>query len=303
MVRKLSRIPCSRLLVVLLGFFLLQSLWGNSIFAQDVEDKMKLWFPISLGFKLTDKLSLSTSQSLAFKYKPFGMNFFSSGYGANYELSKSWDASASYALSWFPNGVEGHDMFHKFQTRLDYRHKVVGLRMKHSLRYEFYIPTLQKFQSRIRYGNKIYFDNNFLPFSMRPEITNEIYYYFGGVPVVTYDLEGNPVSFLSPDGLHRYRLTLGLRFKAAPGIWLTFNYRRQWEFNTGMNPKRELNVPQGPGTSPKLGFNNLSFFNLGLSHTFDLTKIVEKDKARRQARRDEKEAIRNGTIIEIKKKK
>ena len=210
----------------------------------DLDPGVKLWSPITLGFRFTDKFSASTNLTPAFKFAPFRLNFFASGLTLSYRINKSWGTSLAYSGTLFPTGNEGHTWFNKVQARVDYRHKFFNFKAKHSLRYEWYTPITRKFKSRIRYGFKVYFLNKILPLSMRPEITNEFYYFLGGVPLTYRDTEGNILAFQSPNGLHRYRLTIGLRIRAAKRLYFTLNFRRQWEFNTGLFPNREIAVPQ-----------------------------------------------------------
>ncbi len=150
--------------------------------------------------------------------------------------------------------------------------------MKNTIQAEKYFPRLQKFGARLVFTNKWTFHPGNWPLKMTPYIRNQLYYYQGGDPI-TYWLdeddieiseEGESEEFIrqAPNGLHRYRFTLGVRSKLSKELALSLFFMRQVEFNTGWAPYRELNVYNQSMTRIKRPFNNYSLIGISLNYTF-----------------------------------
>lgn len=258
--------------------------------AQDVPPGFKNWAGTGLNIRLNRETTIRVSQLTAFNTDPYGFQFTQGNASVSRNLGERWNLEGGYARSWFKS-KDQIKTYNRLFAEGDLKTTLGSVKMKHSLRGEWHFPQLRKYRFRFIYSNKVSMRFKELPGRPQPFIRQQLYYYLAGRNVTYYDVEneeefeegeegeeeeefegGESAGFLSQpaNGLHRYRLTLGVRFRLAKRLYATAFYAWQREFNTPFFPERHLNVPNQSGTKVQAPFNNYSLVGLSLNYTLKL---------------------------------
>lgn len=212
------------------------------------------------------------------------------------KFGKQWNMDVGMARSWFKTS-NGTKTYNRLFAEGDYKLKLGRVGMKQSLRGEWHFPQLRKYRFRFIYTNKVSMRFKQLPGRPQPFIRQQVFYYLAGKPVKYYAMgdegldeddedeeeedegeEGDFEEFQAGDliaeqaanGFHRYRFTLGVRFRLAKRLYGSVFYIWQREFNTPFFPERHLNVPNQSGTKTQAPFNNYSLVGFSLNYTLKL---------------------------------
>lgn len=255
--------------------------------AQDPPSTFKAWGASSLRLRISPKTSVTASQLSSFETRPGSLQFVQANLAFSRRLSDRWNLDFGFARSWFKSSNE----FKKYQrlfAEVDFRLRWGQLALKQSLRAEYHFPQLRKYRARLIYSNKLSYRFKELPLRPTPFIRQQVYWYQGGRPVTYFEdvegeegeefEEGEEAIEQAPNGLHRYRLTLGLRTRLAKYLYATVFYTWQREFNGPFAPYRQLNVPTESGRSVQAPFNNYSLIGLSLSYSIKLYKKRKNKK-------------------------
>ena len=248
--------------------------WG-----QDLSEDFKNWYIVNFNLRVSKKTTIKVSQLSSFDSKGYKMKFGQSSLSISNKLSKDWKIGGGYSFSLI-KGTSSSSVYHRAHANLTHGFKLGKFKFSNTLQFEKYFPKLQKFGSRLVVTNKVSYRNNNWPLKLSPYVKNQFYYYKGGKEITYWldefelmesqelDEEESENSIeQSPNGWHRYRITGGVRMKISKPIALSIFFTKQIEFNTGLSPYREINVPNQSGTSIKRKFNNYSLLGLSLTYT------------------------------------
>ena len=257
-------------LISLLILFLL----AQVIEAQDLSPDFKNWYITSINLKLSKKNAISISHLTSFNTNSYRLGFRQSSIIYTRKFNKHLSSAAGYNYNTI-KGSRRNTNYHRIQLALTHKVKMNHVSMQNKIQLEQFAPRLPKYMSRGIITNKWKYSNKKWPLRLSPYIKNQFFYYLGGQAITYQDEfineEGEEEELLitqAPNGWHRYRLTLGIRARLAKQLHASLFYTFQREFNTGLAPYRELNVPSISGTRTVLPFNNYSLLGISLAYTF-----------------------------------
>lgn len=255
------------------------SCFSNAVKAQDLAPGWKHWMFFNFGLKVHKKVKFTAGNMISLNPDPYRFSFSSHSFNQSYRLSKPVELVSGYSATYFPRGNEGRHVFHRLQLGAAFRHKIAGIRVKHKIRAQYYLPVVQKYTVRVVYQFKVYWYNKWMPMRGRPYMAHNLFYYIGGRPLVYYDPEGAIAAYQSPTGLHRYRISFGYAFKPIKNLSVTLFYNQQWEFNTGLFDNRGLNVIKPGDPDVRLPFNN--YWNYGATFSYSLSTYKKKKRKKK----------------------
>lgn len=237
--------------------------------AQDLPPGFKTWGRTALGVRVSPKTTFSVSQLTAFNQGPFQFQFLQANMGASRKIGDRWNIDAGYARSWFKSR-ESIKIYNRVFTEVDFKQKWGNFAMKNSLRAEYHFPSLRKWRTRYIYSNKISYRFRDLPMRPQPYLRNQLYWYQGGRDVSYFDEEsGELLAQQAPNGIHRYRLTAGIRMRLAKRLYGSVFYTWQKELNMPWQEFRGLNVENLNGNI-QAPFNNFSLIGFSIDYTLKL---------------------------------
>lgn len=261
--------------VIKIGLFSLVFSLSTLGFSQDLSNNHKLWYGNYLYYRLNPKLYLDNFLLLGFEAKGHSFSFLQNDFNVNLKLTKDlyiFTGFANYVYDWNQsyNGVYGNKIsrfgtisFFRGNLGLKYKNSFgKRIEMGHVLSFQTYIPTLEKYQSRIMYSNQISYKNENWDMELTPFVQGTVYYYLNGVGTSYYNNEGNFVGFYSPNGLHRMRTKIGVKFKpfntSKVTIALYYSMQREFNFPTfgGHDLEITRNVPITERQNTVYPFNN-----------------------------------------------
>lgn len=267
--------------ITLLFIFVLTFLGAQ---AQDVPPGFKSWWWGGLTVRVSPRFSVKASNLAAFNSSPYRLQFLQPQVAGSMAFGESWRVAGGYAPSIF-NTSEGFRLYSRLFSEGTHSMRFGNLRMKNSLRAEWHFPQQRKYRFRFILANRLSLKTK-LPLRASPYIRNQLYYYLGGRPVVhslgeqgefeegefEEDEEAGEEGELdeeafAPNGFHRYRLTVGLRLRLAKRLYGSVYYIWQREFNSGLSPNTELNMPHPESGKIQAPFNNFSLIGVGISYT------------------------------------
>ncbi len=254
-----------RALMILLGALLM----AGSLAAQDLPPGFKAWQYSSLRLRLNPKNSVSFSELTALNTRPMSFQFLQVNGMYSRRLANRWNLDVGYARSWFKTSEEIR-VFQRVLVEIDFKQRWGEFRMKHSFRAEYHWPQLRKWQSRFIYSNKIAYRFKELPLRPTPYLRNQLYWYQGGRDVSYFEEETGELLERRPaNGIHRYRMTAGVRMRLAKRLYTSVFYTWQREFNMPGNEFRRLNVPNARGNT-QAPFNQFHLIGWSLDYTLKL---------------------------------
>ncbi|MEL6670860.1 MAG: DUF2490 domain-containing protein [Bacteroidota bacterium] len=258
-----------RKVIILLGCLLI----GGVLSAQDLSQDFKNWYLVSTNLRFTKTTSLSIGHLSSFDLDGYRYGFRQNRVSLQHKLNSQWTANLGYAYSVI-KGRTRNIPYHRVEAQISHRVKWDHWRMTNSLRLEKYGPQLPKYGARAILSNKWSYYNRNWPLRFSPYIRNQVFYYQGGEEIAYLvdpeELEDGEEGVIwgAPNGWHRYRFSVGGRMRLRRDLYLTVFYTWQKEFNTGLRPYNQLNVPQESGTKNQLPFNNYSLLGVSLAYTF-----------------------------------
>jgi hypothetical protein len=254
----------------------LYCLLGASAFAQDLTQNFKNWYLGSVNLKLSKTNSISLGHLSSFDADGYDYGFMQNRLNFNHKFGKSWTGTIGYAHSIIGVGDDDPTTFSRVHLAASHRLKHNHLRIQNKVQLEQYFTQLPKYRSRAILSTKWqYYDKN-LPLRLSPYVKHQVFYYQGGEEIPyeldPEDIEDGEERFIeqSPNGWHRYRFTTGVKARLSPELSLTLFYTLQREFNTGLDPFREINVENPSGGKTLQPFNNYSLLGVSLVYTFKL---------------------------------
>lgn len=259
-----------------LALIVLTLLLAVGLKAQDLQPGFKTWGGTGLNLRFSPRTTVRISQLTAFNTVPHRFQFLQSNLSLGRKIGERWNLDVGYARSWFQR-EESLATFNRFFAEVDYKSTLGPFNVKQSVRSEWHFPQLRKYRYRLIYTNKLSLRFKKLPLRPQPFLRQQLYWYLGGRNVRYYEFEdeeleepGELLVEQPANGLHRYRLSMGVRMRLARRFYGTVYYTWQREFNTPFFPERHLNVPNRKGTRTQAPFNNYSLIGLSLSYTLKL---------------------------------
>ena len=273
------------------------------ISAQDLTDELKIEYSSYLYFRVNKKMYIDNFNLSCFSAAHHNYNFMQNETNFNYKITKKfilllgdaiylnkWTPSYQYAYNTDINPL-GTILFHR--PTLGFRFKFEPFKygeFEETMTYQFFTPSLEKYQSRITFGSKFSYDNpnSFLGFEPFTQII--YYYYLNGEPVPYYNENGYYDGYYSPNGLHRYRFRLGFKIKPS-AVWDKFDFMlyfaAQKEFNAlwlGGHPLNYARANQPIDTKQKtyLPYNNYNIVGIQVNYVFDKSANKKKKKRRKK---------------------
>lgn len=238
--------------------------------SQDLNSNVNHRYGFNLDYKFNKfnkKIKLQTGFISAFNSRSYDPFFYQFKLGLDYRFNKRFSGKVFYK----PILLKGNtkDSWHdRFGTSASYRSKLFGLPLKNTITAEGFFPKFNKYQFRFVYSIRLNFKNNFLPLRATPYISYQLYYYLNGNPLDYYDDSGETLLASNPpNGLHRYRIGTGVRFRAKKRLYVTLYYVWQEEFNTTFQDYRQLNILNKNQTSIRYPFNDYQVLGVSVSYT------------------------------------
>ncbi|WP_350284813.1 DUF2490 domain-containing protein [uncultured Croceitalea sp.] len=219
------------------------------------QEDLKVWTGHSWSTNLTDEWRVRAGQLYLFDER-FDLSSLQNNARVEYRFNRRFRVGLGYVRSSSP-GDPDQQARNRLETRFRLSQRWGKLRIAHTLRPEWHFPERSKFEYRIRYSLGLHAGNWGLPLKITPYITNELHYYLDGRPFQYRDSAGDKLVRQSPNGLHAYRIRLGVRFRPFKRASANISFMRQREFNIG-SPYRSLNVTDPRNGEVKRGFNNFS---------------------------------------------
>ncbi len=281
----------------LLFFLLIIGFNCQSSIAQDLTNSKKFEYSTYLYFRVNKKSYIDNFNLTCFDSKHHQYAFMQNDIIYNYKKTKKltlilgyafylnkWSAVYHSNLPIYQNAYSsrissfGTIMFHRPTIGFKYKFFLTKkLRLEESLTYQCFIPSMEKYQSRLVLGSKLTYDNKKLPLEFEPFAQMIYYYYLNGEPSIYYDENGNYQGYYSPNGLHRYRFRLGFKikpFKSIPKFDFMLYLAGQREFNFrylgghDINTSRP-NVPMTQKQNVNYAYNSYGILGIQLNYVFD----------------------------------
>ncbi len=228
------------------------------------QENLKLWTGYSAQTRMTKEWRISAGQLLLFSPELGELSSMQNSVNLTFRLNRKIRFGTGYLRSSDPLDPD-QEARNRITARFGLNMKLGKFRFNNNLRGEWHFPERSKFEYRLRYGLRIHRGSWGLPWKTTPFINNEIHYYLSGKPLQYRDEEGEKVVKQSPDGLHAYRFTLGVRFRPFKRASASVSYMRQTEFNIG-NKYREINVIDPRNGRVRRSFNHFSVLMFRFSY-------------------------------------
>ena len=250
--------------------------------AQDKKPGFKTWFDYTIEYRFKKNYTLSYNQILSFNTNPYRLGFIQNDFAFDFRIKRRMYLGVGYVWSMFPDSkslrnkygldpnIIGMLDFNRIYIDYSYKHNLFSKRLllKHKVSFQYFWPQLSKYRYRITYAAKLYYKIKNFPWRGVPYLENKFFIYLDGIPANYYDLvTGDIVETTPPNGLHRYRLKTGIRFRPTKArFYFTPYFFYQREFNTGLIPGNELNVLNPTTNNYSNTFNN--YYVVGFNLTF-----------------------------------
>lgn len=258
-----------QILTITITFLLL--VFGFSSKAQvNEKDKQMVWATFGVTKKLNKKWRVTYSQLNSYNTQDGRLNFIQPDFNVQYRLAKKWQLSASYIPLFSLDGVTNNQLvYHKLRARARYYTRVSSnFRMYNSINFEHNFTQRSKFTQRFFLRNDLYYRDNSLPWRLRPFIEQRLYWYQNGRDLQYYDAIGNKLDKTAPNGLHAYRLKLGVKLYPTKKLNTALFFLKQKEFNTRFLGSKDINNLNP--NSQKIRRKFYDFSVIGLSLTYKL---------------------------------
>jgi len=242
---------------------------STTINAQITEtENTMLWTTLGISKKLNDKFSFSYYQLHSFSFRDNRFNFIQPDLNIGYEISKKWDFYIGYTPTFSLDGVQGNQLiYHRVSADIKLSSRIgKRIRIKNSITAEQHFTQRSKFKQRYYYRFDIYYRNTKWPWRLRPFATQKLYWYANGRDLQYYDADGNKTDLTSPDGLHAYRLKIGLKFYPSKDFILSIYYQNQKEFNSSLFGSKDINSLNPNTNNIRRSFYDFSVIGVSCSY-------------------------------------
>ncbi len=255
-------------MIVLGGLCLLPS----DLAAQDLPLGFKNYYNIGLDMRLSKRWTARVKQLYGFDVRPdYQLRLLLNTVSLEYRTSRATRLEVAYRPMYF-RGNTRYLWYHRISARASHSWRFDNrMRWKNSLTAEWFFPQQPKYKYRFIWTSRIYLPS-VLPWRGRPYLQGQLYYYLDGKPLKYYDENGEWLVTQSPNDFHRYRLSIGARFRPNRVLRLSVYYTLQQEFNTNLTQNRDINVPNRTGTDIRYDFNNYTILGASLTIRMDLRK-------------------------------
>lgn len=251
---------------------ILALLWfGLTANAQITEssEKTMFWNTLGVSVPLDDKFSISYFQLHSLSLDQPGFNFIQPDLDINYRVTDRLRFSVGFTPTFsIDDNPDNQLVYHRVTGKLRLNTRISRrIRMNNSFTFEHHFTQRSKFQQRYIYRLDLYYRDTSLPWRLRPFVNQKLYYYTNGRPLQYYDDAGNKTDRVSPNGLHAYRVQLGLKLYPIDGLTVTAYYLKQLEFNTSLLGTRDINSLNPNSNNIRRPFYNFSVIGLSLSYS------------------------------------
>jgi len=232
-------------------------------------EKQMLWTTISLSKKINKKVKINYLQLHSVEMNTFKFNFIQPELSFNYKLKKKLTTSISYSPTFSLDGVTGNQLvYHRISGKIKLRTKLIKrIYMSNSFVGEHHFTQRSKWKQRFYYRLDLEYKNNRkLPWKMKPFLSQKLYWYQNGRVLQYYDVAGDKTVLQSPNGLHAYRLKLGLKFYPIKKWNFTIYYLKQKEFNSSFLNTKEINSFNPNTGNIRRSFYDFKVFGLNLNY-------------------------------------
>ncbi|RMG24333.1 MAG: DUF2490 domain-containing protein [Bacteroidetes bacterium] len=254
---------------------------GLGALGQNRPRDINQWLVVGVYTKLNKQFSLNLGQNYGFDYEPRKLKYVQTSGSIGYRLSSSLWLSAATQWTASPR-EEGFSHKWRFAAGISLRTRLKNWQLSNSLNVEQHTKKEKKYRLRLIYTFYLKPKSlvNLGDFKFMPFASTRLYYNIGGSPISQYNAEGKRVVKQSPDGLHRFRGTLGIYFRPTKSLKLTLYSMLQEEFNTpwDIQNHRRINV-----VNPRTGRVSRAFSNklvLGISIKYYLPTLLGERKKR-----------------------
>lgn len=264
-----------RTIAIILTLIMVSSVSGQ---VDSSTPEVRPWYSLYLNKKINHRWSVDAFSLLAMRSMKQDFWLTQVSLGANYRVNRFWTLSANYGHSrykhtgawWNRNypdlepGILGTVAFQSLGLTIRRTDRISErLRLTNRIAVLKYFPRFQKFGTRVQLTSQLNYVKRDLPFGVRPFVSGAVYYYMDGVPVNYYNEGFEVVDFASADGLHRYRIRIGVNFRPVPTnrrLSMNIYYGVNREFNGSGN---DLNFLR-PSSSGERFFTTYPFNNYNI---------------------------------------
>lgn len=233
-------------------------------------DTEMLWATFGISKKINKKWRVGYNQLHSYNIQDGRMNFIQPDFSASYKLSKRWQLSANYIPLFSLDGVANNQLvYHKLRVRARHYTRInKRFRMHNSFNIEHNFTQRSKFTQRYFLRNDIYYRDNSLPWRLRPFIEQRLYWYQNGRDLQYYDAIGNKLEKTAPNGLHAYRLKLGVKLYPTRRLNTSVFFLKQKEFNTSFLGSKNINSLNPKRQKIRRKFYDFSVIGVSLTYKF-----------------------------------
>ncbi len=246
-------------------------LLGKDVFAQDLPLGLKNYYNVGLDMRLSKRWTARVKQLYGFDVRPnYQLRLLLNTVSMEYRLNRSMRVELAYRPMYF-RGNTRFLWYHRISARTSHSQRLGDFRWKNSITAEWFFPQLAKYKYRFIWASRFYLPSiNF--WRARPYLQGQLYYYLDGKPLKYYDAGGEWLVTQAPNDFHRFRLSVGMRFRPSRALRLSLYYTLQKEFNTNFSQNRDINVPNKSGTKIRYAFNDYAVIGASLSFRLDFRK-------------------------------
>jgi len=253
-------------------YFLLYFLSIIQLKSQDVDTRFNSYQGYSIDYRFNKKSKVRVGQLFCINHNPSRLQFIQYKLGWIKRINDPWSIDFHYKPMFF-RGNSRNIWFHRLSINTTKRDKLFKLPMQNSITAEVFLPRLNKYRYRFIYTFKYSFKNKVLPLRATPYIKYQLYYYLGGKALDYYNDTGEILlASQAPNDFHRYRLSGGIRMRAAKYFYITLYYIWQEEFNTLLTSNRSLNILNQNQTRILYPYNDYQVVGLSLSYSIKKKK-------------------------------
>ena len=210
------------------------------IFSQDLTNDFKTWYGVNASVSIDKNFRIKAGALLSLNTAPSDYSFSQGEIGLSYKIKRRMYIEGGYSRQLLNNtrtrreqfnispGLFNKLAFDRVYLNYSFRHNIVKrLSLRHRLEGQYFFPEVDKYRSRLIYVQRLSY--NIRRTTLSPYIEQQIFYYAGG------DI---------PDGISRYRIRTGLRFKLIDDFPMTTSlyFMMQNEMNTNPLPENDYNV-------------------------------------------------------------
>ncbi|GEM_PF-1781050 len=245
--------------------------WSTYLTGQELGTGLKSFQSINVNVRITDKTTLSYGQWYITTLSGLNGLWFTmlqQKFEVDYRLSKKFRLEFTWKPSYFHYTNGTWRWIHILALNAKYTKKVNRKNLTTTLRSELFTPQQSKYRYRFILISRYYLTRYRLPGKSALYAEGRLYYYLDGRPINYYE-NGELVITQAPNDFHRFRTTLGWRFKTSKHTRFVLYGTWNKEFNNPFTQYREINVPSRTGNTILRDFNNYFIIGTGLSIRID----------------------------------